>query len=117
MVKIANPLGTVIISSEYFSNLVAYHASSCYGVTGMATSNAVEGIRSMLFGSNFPEKGVHVKEKDGKLSIDIHIKVVYGINISAIVESISNKVKYGVEQATDLYVDKIDIYVDEMSAE
>lgn len=117
MVKIANPLGTVIISSEYFANLVAFHASSCYGVTGMATSNAVEGIRSLLFGNNFPEKGVRVHEKDGNLRIEIHIKVVYGINISAIVESISHKVKYGVEQATGLKVTTVDIYVDELSAE
>jgi len=117
MVRVANPLGTVIISSEYFANLVAYHAASCYGVTGMATTNAVEGIRSLLFGNNFPEKGVRVREKNGKLNIEIHIKVIYGINISAIVESISNKVKYGVEQATDLYVDTVDIFVDELSAE
>jgi uncharacterized alkaline shock family protein YloU len=117
MVKLANPLGTVLISSDYFANLVGYHASSCYGVIGMATSNAVEGIRAVLFGKNFPEKGVRVREKDGNLFIDIHIRVMYGINISAIVESISEKVKYVVEQATDLYVHTVNVYVDEMSAE
>ena len=117
MVKVVNPLGTVIISSDYFANLVAYHASSCYGVTGMATSNAVEGIRSLIFGNNFPEKGIRVREKNGKLHIDVHIKVIYGINIAAIVESISHKVKYAVEEATDLYVATVNIYVDELSAE
>ena len=117
MVKVVNPLGTVIISSEYFANLVAYHASSCYGVIGMATSNAAEGIRSLLFGNDFPEKGVRIRQKDGKLVIEIHIKVIYGINIAAIVESISHKVKYAVEQATDLHVSTLNIYVDELSAE
>jgi uncharacterized alkaline shock family protein YloU len=115
MVKIANSLGSVTISADYFANLVGYHASSCYGVTGMATSGAMDGIRSIFLGKNFPEKGVRVREKNGSLDIEIHIKVLYGVNISAIVESIANKVKYAVEQATDLRVDAVNVYVDEMA--
>ena len=117
MVKIANALGSITISSDYFANLVGYHASSCYGVIGMATRNAVEGIRLFLFGNNFPEKGVRVYEKNGNLDIEIHIKVIYGVNIAAIVESIASKVKYVVEQATDLNVNTVNVYVDEMAEE
>ena len=117
MVKIATSLGTITISSDYFSNLVGYHAKNCYGVIGMATSGAVQGIRSFLFGNNFPEKGVRVFEKDGKLEIEIHIKVIYGVNIGAIVESIAHKVKYVVEEATGLTVGAVNVYVDEMAEE
>ena len=117
MVKIATELGTVILSPEFFANLVGTAASQCYGVKGMATSGPVEGIRSLLFGKNFPEKGVRVSETGGKLNIELHIKVVYGVNITAIVESIANKVKYAVEQSSGLSVTTVNVFVDELVAE
>ncbi|MEG0751264.1 MAG: Asp23/Gls24 family envelope stress response protein [Oscillospiraceae bacterium] len=117
MVKIATELGNVTLSPDYFANLVGMAASSCYGVKGMATSGAVEGLRTLMFGQNFPEKGVRVSEKEGKLVIELHIKIVYGVNIAAIVESIANKVKYAVEQSSGLIVRSVDVYVDEMVAD
>lgn len=117
MVKIKTPLGTVSLTSEYFANLVGNIAGDSYGVKGMATSGPIEGLRANIFKKDFPEKGVRVYERGGNFTIDIHIKVVYGVNITAIVESLSQKVKYTVEQATGLDVHVINIFVDEMVAE
>ncbi len=117
MVKIPTSLGNVTLSSEFFSNLVGYYASGCYGVKGMVTSGAVQGLESLVSGVNFHKKGVRVCETGGKLDIELHIKVVYGVNISAIVESIAHKVKYAVESCTGLSVRKVDVCVDEMAAE
>ncbi|MEG2036849.1 MAG: Asp23/Gls24 family envelope stress response protein [Ruthenibacterium sp.] len=44
----------------------------------------------------------------------MHIQVTYGLNIAAIVRSITNKVKYAVEDATALKVLRIDVYVDDI---
>ena len=52
--------------------------------------------------------------EDGKLVIELHIKVTYGLNIAAIVRSITHKVKYAVEDATTLKVERIDVYVDDI---
>lgn len=117
MVKLATSLGTVTLTSEYFANLVGAVASSCYGVVGMVSKSPVEGLRAMIFGSDFPEKGVRVSQKSNKLEIEIHIKVLYGLNISAIVKSISHKVRYAVESATGLSVETVNVSVDEMLAE
>ncbi|MEA5051690.1 MAG: Asp23/Gls24 family envelope stress response protein [Oscillospiraceae bacterium] len=117
MIKFATSLGSVTLTGEYFANLVGSTASSCYGVKGMATSGPAEGLRAVLFGDNFPELGVRVFEQNKKLDIELHIKVVYGVNISAIVDSIANKVKYAVEQATGLVVGSVTVYVDELVAE
>ena len=51
------------------------------------------------------------------LIVDLHIAVAYGMNISVISKSIVNKVRYTVEQATDLEVKKVNIFVDEMKNE
>ena len=48
--------------------------------------------------------------------IDLHIYVTYGINVSAIVDSIVNKVRYVVESETGIEVKKINVYVDGMES-
>jgi len=51
------------------------------------------------------------KQLCAALIIELHISVSYGVNISAIVESIVNKVRYTVEEATDLKVSKVNVYI------
>ena len=50
----------------------------------------------------------------GDLIIDLHIIVTYGVNIGTIVDSITNKVRYTVEQSTGLGVKKVNVFVDGM---
>ena len=101
------------ISQEYFANLIGMAASECYGVAGMINST-YQGLRYAITKSDVPDKGVRVKTTDGKLIVDIHIAVTYGINISAIVQSIIHNVRYTVEECTGFKVARVNVYVDEM---
>ncbi|MEG0179181.1 MAG: Asp23/Gls24 family envelope stress response protein [Oscillospiraceae bacterium] len=114
MIKFYNTLGKVCITEDYFAGLVSAAAQSCYGVAGMASGSTQDSVRSLVFGDNFPDKGVRVTEDNGRLIIELHIKVTYGLNISAIVKSITHKVKYAVEEATALTVQRIDVSVDDI---
>ena len=114
MINFYNTFGKVRMTGDYFAGLVSAAASSCYGVADMATSGASDTVKGMIFGSDFPDKGVRVTEDGGKLVIELHIKVTYGLNISAIVKSITHKVKYVVEDATGLQVKKINVSVDDI---
>ena len=49
------------------------------------------------------------------MQIELHISVSYGVNITAIVDSIINKVRYTVEEATDLKVNTVNVYVDALN--
>lgn len=113
MICLENPNGFVEISHEYFSNLIGYAASSCYGVAGMAASNKVKGLTER-FGRDKLDRGVKVSRVSGKLFIDLHIVVTYGVNITVIVKSIIKKVRYIVEEATGLKVDCVNVFVDDM---
>ena len=117
MITIENHLGTIEISQEYFSYLVGLAASSCYGVAGMTKSGTKQGLRSMFSRRSFADEGVRVHSENGKLIIDLHIAVIYGMNIAVIARSIVNKVRYTVEEATGLTVKKVNVYVDEMKEE
>ncbi len=117
MIKLENHMGVIEISEEYFANLVGHSASECFGVAGMVATTASQGIRSVVGSQEVKDKGVKVKVINGRLIIDLHIVVTYGVNISAIVKSIVNKVHYTVEEATGLEVAKVNVYVDGMRSE
>jgi len=116
MIKIENHLGIIEISPEYFANLVGKAASECFGVSGMVNSSASQGLRSIITRKDSPDKGVRVRNIGDKLVIDLHITVTYGVNISAIVKSIVNKVRYTVQDAIGFAVSKVNVFVDEMKA-
>lgn len=114
MVRIENHLGTIEISGEYFTHLIGTAVSSCYGVAGMMKSGARQGLRTFFFRRTYPDQGVRVKNEVGGLSVELHISVIYGMNIATIAESIENKVRYTVEQATGMTVKSVNVCVDGM---
>jgi uncharacterized alkaline shock family protein YloU len=116
MIGFETSLGTVEISQEYFANLIGHAASECYGVAGMLNS-PYQTVRSRLLRRDNTDKGVRVRSEDGKLLVDIHIAVTYGVNISAIVKSIVHKVRYTVEESTGFPVAKVNVFVDSMKAQ
>ncbi|MDR3551915.1 MAG: Asp23/Gls24 family envelope stress response protein [Clostridia bacterium] len=116
MISLVNPNGSIIITQEYFTNLIGYAVSSCYGVADMAASGTAQGLAS-IFGREKLSRGVKVKSDGSELVIELHIIVTYGVNISAIVKSIMSKVSYTVEEATGLTVSSVNVFVDGMKTE
>lgn len=117
MICIENHLGIIEISQEYFAYLIGNAASACYGVAGMVKSGTKQGIRSIFYRRSFADEGIRVHSDNDKLIVDLHISVMYGMNISAIAKSIVNKVRYVVEDATGLDVKKVNVFVDDMKSE
>ena len=117
MITLQNTLGTISMTSDYFAELVSQAARSCYGVAGMSTSGHTDDLKSLIFGNDFPEKGVRVTQSNDQLTIELRIKVGYGLNIATIVKSITHKVKHEVENATGLTVARIEVSVDDIVAD
>ena len=120
------PLGNVSFTDGYFSTLVGEATKQCYGVAAMAPRNMTDAVKSMVYGSDYPEKGVRVTQQNGRLVIELHIAVSYGLNISTAARSISlgtgqlqrpvHRVKDEVEQATGLKVARVVVSVDDVIA-
>lgn len=117
MIKIENHLGVIQVSNTYFANLIGHVAAECFGVTGLVNSTPSQGLRAILYGHDTLDKGVRVRNSGGELVIDLHIAVTYGVNISAIVKSIINKVTYTVEAASGLSVARVNVYVADMKVQ
>ncbi len=111
------PLGDVSFSAEYFSTLVGEATKQCYGVAAMAPRDLTDAVKNMVRrGTDYSDKGVRVTQEEGRLVIELHIAVSYGLNISTAARSISHRVKDEVEQATGLKVSRVVISVDDVIA-
>ncbi len=108
------PLGDVQFTGDYFSALVSEAAQSCYGVAGMASRGVTDTVKGLVLGEQFSEKGVLVTEDDGKLAIELHIIVSYGVNIATVSKSITHRVRDVVERATGLRVTHVTVSVDDI---
>jgi uncharacterized alkaline shock family protein YloU len=111
MIAYETKLGTVTVSNEYFANLIGNAASTCFGVAGMAP-HGKQKFRSLLSKKDYTDKGVRITGDFDKINVDLHIIVAYGMNINAIAQSITHKVKYVVKEATGISVDKVTIRID-----
>ncbi len=110
MIKMENHLGTIEISEQFFTSLISDALSDSFGVAGLAPARPRK--KGLL--STQPQKSVVIRGKNGKLVIDLHIQVTYGINISAIVTSIVHKITYTVEDVTGIGVAAVNVYVEGM---
>lgn len=117
LIRIENHLGTIDISQDYFACLIGNAVSSCYGVAGMEKSGPRQGLRKLFSRRAYADQGIRVRSDNDKLIVDLHISVIYGMNISAIAKSIVNKVRYTVEEVTGLEVKKVNVFVDGMKTE
>ena len=103
--------GTLEITREVLTEIIATIASGCFGVKGMAEEGQGGIIR--LIKRESASKGVKVTEKpDGTIGTELHIIVRHGVNISAICRSIIEEIRYSVETQTGIHVSSVDICVD-----
>lgn len=110
------PLGDVRFSAEYFSTLVGEAAKNCYGVAAMAPRGVADAVRSLVRGEDSSDKGVRVTSESGRLVIEIHIAVGYGLNIATAAQSITHRVQDEVERSTGLRVARVVVSVDDVIA-
>ena len=111
MVNITNDLGSITITNEVVSNLAGDAATSCFGIKGMVGRSGSGPLQ--LLRRESMSKGVEMRyNEDGSVSLDLHIGVDQGINISAACRSIINEVRYKLQKSIGVPVRHVDVYVD-----
>ncbi len=109
--KINNELGLITIDNEVIARVAGLAASECYGGVCMSIKIVTVVIVHLLKKDSLT-KGISLQIDDAGIKIELHIIVEYGTNIPAIAETISSTVKYKVEEAAELSVSKINIFVE-----
>ena len=112
--RLQNEKGEIQISSEVFTTITGAVATNCFGVKGMAARSKKDGLVHLLRSESMA-KGVRVIfEEDDTVSIELHIIVDAGVNLSAVSSAIMGEVSYVVGKMTGVKVRAVDVYVDSM---
>jgi uncharacterized alkaline shock family protein YloU len=112
MIAYETILGKVTISEAYLSKLIGHEVTSCFGVVGMVPRSGKQKIFNKFSKSDQVDTGIKVLGDAQNLEIEIHIVVTFGMNLSAIAKSITEKVKYVVFEAIGVDVKKVTVKVD-----
>ena len=106
--------GSVNVSTSVYTDIAGTAASNCFGVKGMAARSVSDGVYHLLRKESM-SKGVRVEfHEDGTISIDLHIMVDSGVNLSAVGASIISEVRYVVTKCTGTEVRAVNVYIDSM---
>ena len=110
MVGYSNELGNIHYSEEVLAKIVGLSTMECYGVVGMVSKNATEGLWELMRIENL-SKGVKLKFDNDKIIVELFVMVEYGTKISEIANNIIQKVRYSVENFTGLKVSSVTVNV------
>ena len=114
MIRHNNENGSVNVSTSVYTDIAGTAASNCFGVKGMAARSVKDGVYHLLRKES-ASKGVHVTfHEDDTISIDLHIIVDHGVNLSAVGASIISEVRYVVSKCTGTEVRAVNVYIDSM---
>ena len=114
MIRHENENGSVNVSTSVYTDIAGTAASNCFGVKGMAARSVTDGVYHLLRKESMA-KGVRVEfHEDKSISIDLHIIVDNGVNLTAVGSSIISEVSYVVTKSTGTQVRAVNVYVDSM---
>ena len=105
---LTTPLGRITISSDAIAQIVAETAFECYGVVGMKGS-----LRGRMARGRGHERGIEIRrDREGAVTVDLHVVVEYGLNLAEVASSVRNRVAYEVARLTGLAVKAVEVHVD-----
>jgi len=112
MIRHDNETGSVVVSTNVYTDIAGTAAINCMSVKGMVARSVSDGLYHLLRRESMG-KGVRVIfHEDGSISIDLHIMVGDGVNFSAVSESIMEEVRYMVHKCTGTTVRAVNVFID-----
>ncbi len=100
----SNKFGKIMISEIAMQTLASHVAQECYGVVDMV-SKKFSDIRN-------PEgKGVVIQTVDNLVYVELYVVIKVGVNIDAVKKSLSDSVRFSLEQFTGMRVKRIHVNV------
>ena len=102
-------LGGIHISPNAVATIACHATLQSYGVVGLAPRNIADGLVKTI--TREPSRGITVRYNGEDIDIEIHVIVEYGTRISSVAESVANTVRFQVEKALGLKVNKVNVHV------
>ena len=112
MVRHNNENGSVNVSTSVYIDIAGTAAINCLSVKGMVARSVKDGLYHLLRKES-QGKGVKVEfHEDGTITIDLHVMVGSGVNLTAVGNAIIDEVRYMVQTCTGTEVRAVNVYID-----
>lgn len=99
------------VSEAEITALAGTAISECYGVVGMTVERFSDGLNYVLDKENY-SKGVIVRSKQNGIEIELHVIIADGTKAVEVVKIIQKRVKYSLEKALNMHINRIDVFVE-----
>ena len=107
--------GSVNVSANVYTDIAGTAAINCMSVKGMVARSVSDGVYHLLRKESMG-KGVKVEfHEDNTISIDLHVMVGNGVNLTAVGNAIIEEVRYMVHNCTGTEVRAVNVYIDSIS--
>ena len=117
MIRHENENGSVCVTAGVYTDIAGTAAINCFGVKGMAARSVTDGVYHLLR-KEAMGKGVRVHfNEDNTISIDLHIMVDSGVNLTAVGNAIISEVRYVVTKSTGTEVRAVNVYIDSVTVD
>ena len=114
MIRQKNENGSINVSTSVYTDIAGTAATNCFGVKGMAALSVTDGVYHLLRRESM-SKGVRVTfHEDDTITVELHIMVDNGVNLTAVGAAIISRVRYEVAKFTGTQVRSVNIYIDSM---
>lgn len=109
-VKTSNKYGKITVSDDAVVMIANHVAGECYGVVDLVSRRITDSL-ARLFRSDSNTKGVKVTCVEHYIYIDLFVILKDGVSTEAVIDTLSNTVKYAVEKFTGMLVKTVNVNV------
>ena len=108
-------LGNFRIHEQVILSIVGIVLTETDGVYPLPYS-FVDGVIK-LFKKKRLEKGIQLEEKDGKLTLQLYVKVDYGVNIPHVIKELQQNISKKIRDLTEMEVRQVNIDIQNIKDE
>jgi uncharacterized alkaline shock family protein YloU len=105
--------GTLRVSNDVIADLAGYAAMECYGVVGMAYTDAQTDIVTLLSLKQL-RKGIDVATEDGTVVVTLHVVVDAGVNIKSVTDNLKSAVKFTLAQIAEIHNVDVRVHIEDL---
>lgn len=109
-VKTKTKYGTINISNDALTTLVAETVLNIYGVVGLADKTSLhKKVTEILKRETYP-RGVFVNQDKRSVSVDIYIVVAKDVKITEVLCEVQKQIKYVLGHTFNIHSSKINVF-------
>lgn len=105
--------GTLRVSNDVIADLAGYAALECYGVVGMAYTDAQDNI-VRLASLGTLRKGIDVSSDGGTIKVDLHTVLEQGVNMTSVSRNLESAVRFTLKEVAEIENVDVVVHVEDM---